>query len=188
MSRITGTVKRLFERPYGDKTMRSFCVEEDDRVFGTGAFKHPSVNVGNRISFEVEKNQKGFWNAITKTIEEAQQAPSQAPAAPQAPIAVGYAAPKTDWALKDKIIELQACRNTAVAFVSVLMQHSLIKVPTKKDEQFDFALNLVNELTDQFVQSNTNLREGKPVREVPKEAEVDPDAPEAAGTADEWQE
>ena len=185
MSRITGTVKRLFERPYGDKIMRSFCVEEDDRVFGTGAFKHPSINVGNRISFEVEKNQKGFWNAITKTIEEVQQQ-----AAPPAamPYVAAPSAPKTDWALKDKIIELQACRNTAVAFVGVLMQHSLIKVPTKKDEQFDFALNLVNELTDQFIQSNTNLREGKPVREVPKEAEVDPDAPEAAGTADEWQE
>lgn len=173
MSQVNGVVKRVMTTPWQDKLLHGFALEGDERLFGTGFKKSPSIYPGSAISFQTEKNPKGRWQVDVNTIEV--KAQTKAPEPEQTK------EEKTNyWDTKDRVIELQSCRNSAIELVNVLLTHEAIKTPAKAAEQYDFVLNLVAELTGKFVADNGLIR--NPPKE---EAVVDA---EPSADPDDWKE
>jgi hypothetical protein len=139
-------------------------IENEKGSFGTGVKRYSNAQVGNAIEFEAEKNAKGYWEVKgdVLTIE-----------LPHATVATG-AAPKVvvDWDAKDRIIQLQSCRNSAIALVDVMIKNGFVKLPTKKDEQYDAVRELVAEITEQFTEENAKVRAGKTFRDTTPESEA----------------
>lgn len=154
-----GVVSKLFTKDWNKLTFYSFKLEGDDKYYNTGAKKHPDINPGNMISFEFEKNEKGYLDVNTKTVERIAEAEAVYPNVKQPEVPK-----KVDWDAKDRVIQLQACRNTAIAFVTMVLANGALKLPTKKEEAYDVVLALVNELTDTWTAENENVKAGKPPR------------------------
>lgn len=64
---------------------------------------------------------------------------------------------KDEWARKDAVIQLQSCRNSAIAVVAAALQHEALPLPAKKGEKFDALVGAVNELTEQFFLGNDDV-------------------------------
>lgn len=170
MSQVNGVVKRVMTTPWQDKMLHGFALEGDERLFGTGFKKSPNVYPGSAISFQTEKNPKGRWQVDANTIEVKAQT--------KAPEVVQTKEEKNAyWETKDRVIELQSCRNSAIDLVNVLLTHEAIKTPAKAAEQYDFVLNLVDELITRFVDANEKVRnpEATETPQVEGEPDKDPD-------------
>ena len=61
---------------------------------------------------------------------------------------------KDEWADKDKMIRRQACMNTAIKLVTLLLVEGAVSVPKKKADHYDAVVELCNEeaerLYDQY--------------------------------------
>jgi hypothetical protein len=185
MSKVNGVIARILTNTWQNKTLYSIVVEGDERAFGTGATR-PQFGVGTAVEFEAERNAKGYWNANPATLIQKPLPVKQVEAGktPE-PTADFYKTP----ANKDKVIELQSCRNSAIALLDILVKNSMVKLPTKKDEQYDAALDLVDELVGRYVEQNDRVREGKAfLEEAPMELEQALDAGSEAGQAAKWDE
>lgn len=164
MAVVQGVVNKLMSRPWNDKTFHSFKINGDDRIFNTGTRKIRGIAEGKFVAFEVEKNQKGYWDVDGKTVE-VKDPPANTP---QADPTKQYKPDNEYWATKDKIIELQACRNTAIELTKVLLDKEAVKIPAKADK-YQIITELVNKLTQEFVSANQAIREGKAVPQGPAE-------------------
>lgn len=164
MAVVKGVVSKLLSRPWNDKTFHSFRIQGDDRIFNTGTRKIRGIAEGKYVAFEVEKNAKGYWDVDGKTVEIKDPPASAVQADPTKP----YKSDSEYWATKDKIIELQACRNTAVELTKVLLANEAIKIPAKADK-YQIVKGLVDKLTQEFVNANEAIRTGKAVPQEPAE-------------------
>ena len=164
MSEVSGVVNKVVTTPWQDKVLHGFTLEGDERLFGTGIVQVPTVQSGVQVKFSTEK-VKGRWRVNPDTVvivDVIRQAKPENSVKPKGEY----------WAIKDRVIELQACRNTAVALVGVLIANNSVVLPTKKADQYDAIKDLVEELTEEFVQANEDIRN-------PKEEDLDaaPDGP-----------
>jgi hypothetical protein len=57
---------------------------------------------------------------------------------------------KEDWAKKDKMIQVQAAQNTAIALVSAAVQADAVKLPAKQADRYDAFCALVDEEADRL--------------------------------------
>ena len=65
--------------------------------------------------------------------------------------------PAVDWDKKDRIIQWQSCRNSAVALLQLAHAADALVLPTKKGEKYDALVALTDELTEKFFLDNETL-------------------------------
>lgn len=77
---VEGKVLKItFKETRGDNDLCSICLDtggKDDEWFGFG-FNEPNFKEGAVIEFEVEENDKGFWNVVEDTVEVLEAAPEK---------------------------------------------------------------------------------------------------------------
>lgn len=210
MSKVVGTVQAIMSSPGRSATFWRFSVDGDKRSFGLGT-KEPKFTRGSLVSFIAVKSEKGFWE-VDGQVELLQELPPNPPnspastgvganAAAYSPNVAGRsgqgnagrngAMSKDDYwsnreardVEKDKTIQLQSCRNSAIEVVKILVQGSSpderhIKLPAQ-GKRYDFILSLVDEITQRFVDAN----DGK--KETSEAATVEVVEPGKTGTNDE---
>src|SRR5712675_1263942 len=79
---ISGTVKQVIERPWGQKTMYSLALLDHDSLYGFGPV-NPKAKAGDKVEFEAEKNAKGYWQgdkATLKVVAGTNEVSSRSPA------------------------------------------------------------------------------------------------------------
>jgi len=132
-------------------------VEGDTETWYGLGFNTPSVSQGDMIEFEYKKNGK-FFNIDSKSIKVVDnQVESNKPVADVAKSAGGASSKEEYWSNKEKAEEFkqkqinwQSARNAAIQLVPSLLEQGVVKLPTKKADQYDTVMNLVNEMSVRF--------------------------------------
>lgn len=148
-----GFVSKILTRPYNGKTMYSLALVNQDGLFGFGAFP-PKAGVGDKVEFDAEKNEKGYWQAKGGSLKvvagASQESVQQAPKASQAG---SYAGKDDYWNRKevrdlkqDELREIGATRNTAIEWIKLLLSQEALKLPAKAPDK-EAALNALLEDT-----------------------------------------
>jgi len=109
----------------------------DGEWFSCG-FAKPACNEGDYVNYDsVQKGQ--YKNAENVSVIPRSAAPAGGDGGGNIPVN-----------RKDVSIHYQSCRKDAIALTGVLLSNGAIKLPAKQADQFDAAVALVNELTNQF--------------------------------------
>lgn len=183
MSRVQGTVASILtSNGKNGTTFYRFTVDGDQRQFGLGA-KQPQFTRGQMVSFITNKTERGFWE-VEGNVETLSQ--TQTTTFSVAPTTNSSTYSKDDyWKAKeerdiekDKVIQLQSCRNSAIETVKLLLDKEAIKVPAA-NKRYDFILSLIDEVTQHYVAKN----DGRNQEKVPDE----PEQEEAQNEAELWQ-
>jgi hypothetical protein len=174
MSQVKTVVQSISDKKYNGKTFYSFK-GQDGVWYGTGTRTPPET--GAYVEFEALPNDKGFLQAsnivrLPNTAAAVSSGPRVAAAAVKG--AQKASGNKDDyWANKEirdvtvqKRIEIQSCRNSALTFISQLLQAEAIPVPTKKAEREEYLQALLKRYTTQFLEENNG--ETQPVSEPEK--------------------
>ena len=139
MSTKQGIVEKIYEK----NGMYSIIMED---IFYSTYKTKPACNEGDEVVFQFV--QKGrFYNADPKTVEVV----SATPAAKASAEAGGSGNNKQD------IIQYQAARNTAMAFLTVAISEGAVKLPAKQADKYDAFMSLLHDVTDQFFEEAANL-------------------------------
>lgn len=185
---ISGTVKQVIERPWGQKTMYSLSLLDHDSLYGFGPV-NPKAKPGDKVEFEAEKNQKGYWQgdkATLKVVAGTNEVSSGSPAGAVAKASIGK---DSYWDRKesrdvtnDEHRELGATRNTAIEWIKLLLAQEAFKLPpTSKREDFFNAL-LIDYITRFRGLDPVVAAPAKATKKVSVEAEVE--IAEAMGDSD----
>lgn len=150
----SGIVKGIYSNKAANGTLfYRFTVENDERSFGTStADPESKFQRGDIVTFSPYKNDRGYWTAELEGVK-VQKSPT-----PALPSARGSG--KVDWETKDRIIQLQSCRNSALAQIANLLTSEAVKLPAAQAKKFDAVQNLYKELMVQYWQENEDMRNG----------------------------
>jgi hypothetical protein len=154
---MKGVVARIFEKEFPNGMAYSFTLR-GDRAFYRSGNKKPTFSEGDSIQFEVE--MKGA-NAYAKHIQPWTGGEVEV-AVPAAKVANGGPRTADDfWRRKEvrdvetqKRIELQSCRNSAIAFVAELVKAEAVKLPAKQADKALVIEELVKHYTKFFIEEN----------------------------------
>ena len=155
---ISGIVKSVIERPWGNKTMYSVAVIDQDGLFGFGSW-NPRVVPGDKVEFQASKNPKGFWQADKDTLKvEAGKEEVVSNVTTRAIAAGSVKGKDTYWADKeardvgnDGKRETGASRNTAIEWIKFLVtQGAFPKLPPSSKLE-DFYNNLLADYMNKFM-------------------------------------
>ena len=175
---VKGLVYKVFSRQAGRGTAYSIKLDGDAEYYGTG-FKSPGNIEGKYVTFEAGKNAKGYWEVDLSSLRVMETD------AKVAAKEVGDVLTKdTYWnrkeerdVLNDKLRNVGASTNTAIAFVELLLKAEAIQIPTKKPDREKAIAELVSYYAAKFRGEN-------PVDAVlPQKA---PEAAEALAEASGW--
>lgn len=183
---IRGTIQQVpppREFVKGNRTTTYWSIKVNNVYYSVGSKKPPEP--GALVEFSAEQNAKGYWDVVKDTLRVVQ---SQAPQTGVSVVAVAAAsnsvmskddywrrkeerdlAKEAQYEKKDKIIQLQSCRNSAIEFVKLL----ITPVGVDKDGQPAVALKLpaavakreevlaaaVEKYTQEFVEANNKNNE-----------------------------
>lgn len=159
--RIRGTIRKTNSRQWNGKTFHSINV--DDVWYSVGLKKPPAD--GTLVEFEAEQNAKGYWDVTRAGLRVVQaDAPTQNVAS-VAVAASGKGMSKDDyWTRKeerdiekDKRIERQSCRNSALALIEILVKTESLKLPAAA-KRVQFLEELVDHYTELFLAQNYNKK------------------------------
>lgn len=154
-----GVISRVFDKPYQNKTLYSFQLQGDSQYYRLGEKKPPFVQNGASIQFDVD--MKGN-NATAKNVAPWME--QVIPAAIQNPIpyAPPAAAKDTYWNNKEKAdverqkkIEIQAARNAAIEFISILLSQDAVKLPAKQADKEAALADMLNHYIEKFIAENS---------------------------------
>ena len=142
MITVTGTVEIISAKPRGNGTAYGIKMS-DGQWYGHG-FVPPKFQKGDNVTFVHDGGQ--YKNIDVRSVQVTgggvpQAAPQQAPAPQQ-----GGGRPNNT----QVAIQYQASRNSAIALLEVMLQNAAVALPTKKSDQYDAILALVDDLTNQF--------------------------------------
>lgn len=137
MSQVNGTVQKIQERPAGSGV--AYNINVNGQWYGHG-FAKPKFSEGDNISFTYTQNGR-FMNIDVRSIQIS--AGASAPAKGGGGKSGGYQSPQL-------AIQYQASRNSAIALVDILLKSAAVPLPTKKADQYEAVLALVEELTNTF--------------------------------------
>lgn len=145
MTMVTGVVEILSSKPAGSGTV--YNIKVNGEWFGHG-FQKPIFEKGDNISFEY--SQKGqYKNVVARTVQVlggGQQQQAQAPAQRGGGGAPAPSKPNDT----QMAIQYQASRNSAIETVNILITHSAVPLPTKKADQYEAVMSLIDDITNQF--------------------------------------
>lgn len=178
-------VQKVTERKVNGQTFYSFK-GQDGEYYGTGKIRPPAE--GSYVQFEASKNARGYWEASELVILPPQVVKVEKLSSAAVSAAKNAGVSKDEyWTNREardvevqKRIELQSCRNSAIALVSVLLQHQAVPVPKPKAEQEEFVRNMVDKYTTYYQGRNEN----PPKTEAAPELVVTEDRPAAAESTD----
>ena len=138
MPTVTGKVEKILGKAAGRGFAYNFVI---DGVWYGNGFDKPKFREQDTITFDYTEN--GQWkNVNAKSVKIV---PAQAAAATSS--GGGGYAKSSDTQLA---IQYQASRNAAIAFTEMCLTAGAVALPTKKGEQFDALLALVEDVTIQF--------------------------------------
>jgi hypothetical protein len=169
---VKGVVARIYSKDFGDATAWSFTLR-GDRTFYRAGNKKPFFSEGDSVQFDVEmKGQNAYARGVSKW--EGQDAVQSAPAIAVSRAVGGNVGTKDDYWLQrekrdvetQKRIELQSCRNSAIALVAELLKVEAVKLPAKQADKVPVIEELVTHYTKFFIDQNS----GKQSEEVIHEA------------------
>lgn len=143
MNTVTGIVKKIKATPRGRGTAYNF-VMDDDNWYGHG-FAPPKFKENDKVTFSYEVNGN-FKNVDPRTVK-VEQAPAQ-----ESYKQGGDSRPQKAGGYQNNqvAIQYQASRNSAIAVVQMALEAGSLPLPTKKADQFDAILSIVDDLTVQF--------------------------------------
>jgi hypothetical protein len=174
---VKGIVGKISQNQFQGKVLSSFALKGQDGWYSLGEHT-PTFKEGDSIQFDVQQRGKYVY---AKEIEPwtdggTQQSPSVVStvgnnysrgSAPRGRFAGGGGKSdeeKSYWSNRDakeivtqRRIEIQAARNAAIATATVMFEKELVKVPTKQADKYDAFIQLVEQLTSEFIAS-TNTR------------------------------
>lgn len=133
MSTHKGVVETVIKNKAG-----YFAVKLPDGWYGTGSKQDPGLAQGDMIQFEWSANGQ-YKNMDAKTLVKL----DDAPAGTTQPRASGWV-PEKD---RQKSIIYQSSRKDAIEIIKAASAIGCLPLPTKKADQFDSILALVDELT-----------------------------------------
>lgn len=158
---VSGTVQEVMQR--GKATNIKL---DDGKIYGCG-FEGVPCSEGDFVSFATYQNGK-YINADVKTMEVTKGGgqQQQQQANPQSNSGGGVS--KDDYwkrreandEAKQKVIEWQAARNTAVQVVDVAERAGALPLPQKKDEKFDALVDVVENLARRYYDECAQIRDG----------------------------
>lgn len=186
---VQGIVKAVSEKPTSNGgTMYNVCIIEEGAEakgewFGHG-FDEPIFGKGDEIAFDIKYNGE-YANVDTATVEVLEAAKKAAPTRGRgrqggrgeskgSTASSSRSRPakassgdddkmsKDDWAKKDLMIQHQACMNTSIKLVGLLLSNDAVALPKKKADMADAIVALCDEEADRLL---TQYREdvyGKP--------------------------
>lgn len=191
---VTGNVQRITTRQAGRGTATN--IQVNGQWYGCG-FNGVPCQEGDVIQFTATQNGQ-YWNADVRTIQviggggggqqhqsPPQQRQQQGPARAQSGNARASSGGSRDayWEKKEerdvitqKVIQLQASRNSAIAVCSAAISAGILPLPTKKADAFDAFLAAVDEVTARFERDAANKAAGNAVFDA--EVVAQPDQPE----------
>lgn len=172
---MQGTVQYVNEKPWNGKVLYSFKLSNDDSLYMCGVSR-PNVKKGDYVNFDVTVNPKGQQLVDAKTLKVA---------VPE--IATGRSGGDSWKPPEDKrqrTIEWQAARNSAIAAADVILKNGALKLPAKESGKYDVVVALIMDLTKKFFEETHVLGE---VKKAEKEAEqaISPEA-EVVSTLESW--
>lgn len=183
---VRGTIQyipnpRQFTRQ--GKVTTYYSVKVNDVYYSVGSKKPPEV--GTLVEFEAGQNEKGYWDVLKPGLRVVTANPPTSN--------VGGAAVRTAktsviskddywkrkeerdiqkeaaWEQKDKIIQLQSCRNSAIEFVKLLLTQvphedkngnvklePSLKLPAAIAKREAILFEAVKKYTEEFVNENNN--------------------------------
>jgi hypothetical protein len=191
---VEGVVKRVFTKNWQDKTFYSLALTNQEGLFGFGP-TNPNAHPGDKVTFVSKTNAKGYLEAekgtlkVTKGVEEVRSNDSVGAVGASA-VPSSYVSKDTYWANKeardvinDSKRELGASRNTAIAFIDLLVKHEAIKLPAGAKRE-GFLVALLEDYTATFmgIEKDRTAVVEKAAKPAKKAEET-----EAAEDADDWQ-
>jgi hypothetical protein len=154
-----GRIQYLNEKPFGNKTLYSFKLFEDETLYMCGDKAIPAKK-GDYVTFDATQNPKGQTIVNTRTLQVKQ-------AEVQTARTGGFVKDtgKDDYWNKreardldtQKKIEWQASRNSAIAAANVILANGALKMPAKEAGKYEAVLALIDELTARFHAQTLNV-------------------------------
>ena len=133
---IRGVVSKVSSNQFNGKTLWSLRLQGDNNYYNTGE-RPPHVHEGASIEFETKLSPSGKHSVLLETIRPWESG-GVMQAAPANVIRRSADPKDTYWAdkeLRDKrndlLRELGASRNTAIAFIELLVKTEALKLPAK---------------------------------------------------------
>lgn len=160
MALFKGYIKEVIERQTDWGKMYNIKLSTGDQI-GFGKFPPKAKMVeGDYVQVEAELNDKGYLNGKNKTFKVLPKPAEEETVAASAANVVKWAASGKDdyWkgkeardVVNDKARNVGAARNTAIAWIDLLMKNDAIKISTKKDEREDQLNTALDEYTKKFM-------------------------------------
>lgn len=152
MSQMQGKVQFLNAKEWNGKTLYSFKLADQQPLFMCGTDK-PELNQGDYITFEAKENARGQLQVNVKTIR-AKTAEVVTPDKPWN----NWQRPQGD-DKRQRTIEYQAARNSAIAAADVILSHQALKLPAKEAAKYEVVMALIADLTKKFFEETATLGE-----------------------------
>lgn len=176
---MQGKVAFVNERPWNGKMLYSFKLADDDALYVCGTSK-PQVTKGDFVTFEAKSNPKGQMVVDLNTIEA-----KKAEVVTAGKGNWGYAkGPNED--KRQRTIEWQAARNSAIAAAQVVLSNGALKLPAKESAKYECVMALIGELTKQFFDETATLGEKPKEATLPSVEKAEPAEAEEGEPGDEW--
>jgi hypothetical protein len=143
--KIEGTVKKVLERKWQNKTFYSLALEEHDELFGMGATR-PKCRQGDAIAFSAAQNEKGYWDVQGDVLQTGNATSSAT-------------TPAVD--RQDSIL-LQSSRKDALQFLDILIKTDSYPIPKGKESRMEALEAVLNDITDRFFWRVKTIPTNKP--------------------------
>lgn len=201
MNNNKGTVAFVNEKVFNNSVLHSFKLRDDNTLYMCGKDK-PAIAKGNYIEFEAYEDSQGRTVVVpaTITVREAEVLqPGTVTSGKPAYSAYRKPFGKTDAGAKDeywkkreesdnarqKTIEYQAARNSAIAAATVILSNSALKLPAKEADKYAAVMGLIGDLTARFFAETSSLGETPVTAEV--NAKADPMADLKSDLPEDWE-
>ncbi len=179
---MQGKVAFVNERNWQGKNLYSFKLADDEALYVCGTSK-PQISKGDFVTFEANPNPKGQMVVNLASLE-----------AKKVEVVSAGSAGKAAWGGKSgynddkrqRTIEWQAARNSAIAAAQVVLSNGALKLPAKESAKYEAVMALIGELTKQFFDETATLGEKPKTATLPTVEEPEKAEKEEGNVGDEW--
>lgn len=165
---MKGTVSRISEKEWNGKTLFSIQLVNDPTYYGMGTTQ-PMIKVGDYVDFDTTVTGNGRVNVRNNSIMVLKEG-TEAPVVTQARTGGGFKPrfqkdegkdaywknrEERDVKVQERI-QFQSARNSAIAFLDVLLKNNAVKLPEAPAKRYDVVAALLDEITERFNKPNVD--------------------------------